>query len=323
MSRDAAHGGSATPRRVSSVLICDRRGRELAARVSARRPDLQCRVRPDATLTAADRIWADALIGFAAPGPLDGSSIRWVHSTGAGVDGLLLGHRWPDDVTLTRTVGALGDRMAQYCVGHALAHTQRVLPFHRDQIARRWSPVEPTTLRGARVVIVGTGSVGSVVAARFGGFGCETIGVSRRGRSTPGFDQVRSVDQLGAMVETARWLVLAAPLTPATRGLMDGPVLSRCRGGFLINVSRGALLDTSALLAALDAGRLAGAALDVFDEEPLPSDSPLWEAPGVRITPHIAGVTHVDEAADAFLEALTRLEAGERPHSAVDPTRGY
>ena len=307
----------------SKILICDSRGDEIAAYLTARRLDLNCRVRTADSLTATDRVWADALIAFTMPLALEDSSIRWVHSTGAGVDDLLRGHRWPDGVALTRTLGELGDRMAEYCVGHALAQTQRVLVFERDQTERQWAPVEPATLRGSTAVIIGTGSVGAAIAGRFSALGCVTVGVSRRGRPQASFDRVHIVGDLAEVVPAARWIILASPLTPDTRGLIDAHVLSRCRAAFLINVARGALLDTPALLAALEAGQLVGAALDVFEEEPLPVDSPLWRAAGVLITPHIAGVTHVDEAGEAFLGALAQLEAGEPPPAAVDPGRGY
>ena len=307
----------------SNVLICDTCGDALAAYVTTRRPDLVCRVRTADAITAADRVWADALIGFGTQVELKHSSIRWVHSTGAGVDSLLSGTAWPVGVTLTRTAGELGFRMAEYCVAHALAVSQRILIFHDDQIERRWVPVEPAPLRGTTAVIVGTGSVGSAIATRFAALGCVTIGVSRSGCARSPFDRVHSVDALSVVVPTARWLVLAVPLTRETKALIAAPVLTRCRDAFLINVARGGVIDTTALLEALDAGRLIGAALDVFDEEPLPSESPLWRARGVLITPHVAGVTHVEEAGQAFLDALTQMEAGATPATQVDPISGY
>ena len=287
----------------SKVLICDTRGDELAAYLTARRPELVCRVRNAGALTPSDRMWADALVGFTVPVALEGSSIRWVHSTGAGVDGLLHGHRWPAGVILTRTTGELGDRMAEYCVGHALASAQRIREFQRDQTERRWAPIEP--------------------AEKFGARGCVTVGVSRRGRSQPPFHRVHAVKDLAAVVPAARWLILAAPLTPETRRLVGPHVLSRCRAAFLINVARGGLLDTTALLSAIENGTLVGAVLDVFEEEPLPADSPLWLAPGVLITPHIAGVTHVAEAAEGFLDALTKREADGTGPAVGDPAHGY
>lgn len=307
----------------TNVLICDTRGDALAAYVTTRRPDLVCRVRTADAVTAADRVWADTLIGFGTQIELDHSSIRWVHSTGAGVDGLLSGAAWPAGITLTRTTGELGLRMAEYCVGHALAVSQHILMFHEDQIERRWIPVEPVPLRGTTAVIVGTGSVGSAIATRFAALGCVTIGISRSGCARSPFDRVHSVDALSVVVPTARWLVLAVPLTRETQSLIAAPVLMRCCDTFLINVARGGVIDTTALLEALNAGRLIGAALDVFDEEPLPSESPLWRARGVLITPHVAGVTHVEEAGQAFLDALTQLEAGETPSTQVDTILGY
>jgi phosphoglycerate dehydrogenase-like enzyme len=309
--------------RIRHVLITDDRGDALATYLAARRSDLDSRVRTASTLTESDPQWADALVGFATPISLDRSSIRWVHSTGAGVDGLLGGKRWPDGVTLTRTTGALGARMAEYCVGHALAVTQRIREFHCDQRAGRWAPVEPGTLQGTTAVIIGTGSVGSAIATRFAALGCSTIGVSRSGQPTPPFDHVHPVGGLTDTVTEARWLVLAAPLTAETRGLVGAAVLGGCRDTVVINVARGGLLDTAALLDALALGTVTAAVLDVFDTEPLPPDSPLWRSPDVVITPHIAGVTHVEEAGAAFLDALTHLESDRRPPSAVDPTRGY
>ena len=309
--------------RIRHVLITDDRGDALATYLAARRSDLDSRVRTASTLTESDPQWADALVGFATPISLDRSSIRWVHSTGAGVDGLLGGKRWPDGVTLTRTTGALGARMAEYCVGHALAVTQRIREFHCDQRAGRWAPVEPGTLQGTTAVIIGTGSVGSAIATRFAALGCSTIGVSRSGQPTPPFDHVHPVGGLTDTVTEARWLVLAVPLTAETRGLVGAAVLGGCRDTVVINVARGGLLDTAALLDALALGTVTAAVLDVFDTEPLPPDSPLWRSPDVVITPHIAGVTHVEEAGAAFLDALTHLESDRRPPSAVDPTRGY
>ena len=305
------------------VLICDTRGHEIASYLASRRTDLVCRVRTAATVTAEDRMWAEVLISFTVPVDLARSSIRWVHSTGAGVDGLLFQRSWPAGVTLTRTIGELGERVAEYCVGHALALTQRILLFRADQDKRRWAPVEPATLRGSTAVIVGTGSVGSMIAAQFSALGCATVGVSRRGQSKHQFDRVYAVGDLVTIVPTAQWIILAVPLTPESHRLVDADLLNRCQAAVLINVSRGGLLDTTALLAALKSKKLLSAILDVFDTEPLPAHSPLWQVPNVLITPHIAAVTHVAEVGEAFLEALTKFEAGESTPLLVDTARGY
>lgn len=308
---------------ISNVLVCDRDGEALAGAVVSRRSDLTCRVRAPEAIGAVDRHWADVLLGFGVGIDLGDSSIRWVHSTGAGVDALLEAGRWPDDVLLTRSPGTLGARIGEYCLAHALAETQRLSRLHDDQAARRWAPTAPTTLAGGTVVIVGTGTVGAAVATSFGALGCRTIGISRSGSPHVAFDETRTTPALERVVGEADWLVVTAPLTATTRGLIGRRVLCACRSVYLINVARGALVDTPALLEALRSGAVAGATLDVFEQEPLQEDSPLWDTPGVVVTPHIAGVTLVEEAADAFLEALTGLEAGQSPPWRVDPIRGY
>lgn len=119
------------------------------------------------------------------------------------------------------------------------------------------------------------------------------------------------------------WLVLAAPLTDETRGMINDVMLDRVRSCWLINVARAPLVDEAAMLRALDDGRLAGAALDVFGTEPLPADSPLWTHPRIMISPHIAGVTSIEGAVDGFLSALAALEAGRSPERVVDVGEGY
>jgi glyoxylate/hydroxypyruvate reductase A len=126
-----------------------------------------------------------------------------------------------------------------------------------------------------------------------------------------------------SVVEGARWLVLAAPLTEDTWHLLDHEMLSLCDGVYLINVARGALVEEESLPLALDRGWLSGAALDVFETEPLPSASPLWGHPGVVISPHCSGVTDVRAAALGFLECLAALERGELPGWVIDREIGY
>jgi phosphoglycerate dehydrogenase-like enzyme len=124
-------------------------------------------------------------------------------------------------------------------------------------------------------------------------------------------------------MEGADWLILALPLTEDSFHLFDRQRLSECSGAYLINVGRGAVIDEGALPAALDKGSLSGAALDVFEREPLPPDSPLWRHPGVTISPHCSGLTTVDGAGEGFLECLEAVERGETPKWAVRREEGY
>jgi phosphoglycerate dehydrogenase-like enzyme len=295
----------------------------LGAHITERRPDLDVRAKTLPSITAADLDWAEVFIGFRRPPGGTLGNVRWVHCVGAGVDAFVFADPLPEDVLLTRTSEPFGPQIAEYCLARALAWSQGIVELAQEQRARRWTPRHPEPLHGSCVVIVGTGEVGTAVAGAFDALGCEVHGVSRQGAARPRFRSVSRTSALGDMVAEARWLVLAIPLTAETFRLMDRRMLGRCRGSFLTNVGRGALVDEDALPEALDAGWLRGAALDVFATEPLPPDSPLWARRDVLISPHIAGLTTVEGAAEGFLECLAELEQGKRPRMTVDRSRGY
>jgi phosphoglycerate dehydrogenase-like enzyme len=170
---------------------------------------------------------------------------------------------------------------------------------------------------------VGTGAVGRGIARAFLGAACIVEGVSRAGAPREPFCRVHSIGDFAQAVRGVRWLILACPLTEETYHLLDRNRLSLCAGAFLINVGRGRLVQEELLPLALDQGWLAGAALDVFETEPLPQASPLWARADVMVSPHISGLTTIPGAGDGFLASLEALEAGRRPELAVDPARGY
>lgn len=177
---------------------------------------------------------------------------------------------------------------------------------------------------GTTAVIVGTGDVGSHVARAFAALGCTVHGVSRSGRGDPSvFSKVSPVAELADAVPSANWLVLTIPLTAETDGLIDRDVLARCRRAVLINAGRGKVVEEAALPEALDSGWLRGAALDVFEVEPLPASSPLWDDPRVMISPHNSGPTTIDATVPGFVESLEAIERGVVPRLAVDRARQY
>lgn len=311
------------PDRFTRVLVVHHAFAEpIVGRLTALRPDIQFRARKPPDATAEDLDWAEALVGFRRP-PLGLGRARWVHCIGAGVDGWVDGFSWPEHVLLTRTTESFAIPIGEYVAARILAATQEIPALVADQRELRWRSFIPAVVHGTRAVVVGTGDLGRGIAERLMALGVQVDGVSRSGRPAAGFARVGTPPRVAELLDGARWLVLAAPLTPETRGLVNDRVLAHAVGCWLINVARAPLVDEAAMLRALGDGRLAGAALDVFGTEPLPTESPLWAHPGILISPHVAGVTSIEGAVSGFLASLDALEAGRRPPRVVEPGEGY
>lgn len=305
------------------ILVCLPQPDELAAALRAGRPDLDIRSRPLDAVSAADLEWAETLVGFRKPAVPGWGNIRWIHSIGAGVDGILYGNELPEGVLLTRSSEDFGPAIGEYCVARALAVSQRLAELSEAQRRREWLGVDPVRLAGTRAVVVGTGMVGQGIARCFAALGGVVDGLSRSGAPTPGFRSVRPFADFGPTVLGAKWLILALPRTPDTRLLVNRARLAECDGAYLINVGRGAVVEESALPEGIDRGWISGAALDVFEREPLPADSPLWTHPKVTISPHCSGPSTLDGMVEGFLDCLDAVGRGERPRWAVEHGRGY
>jgi len=297
---------------------------DLAKALRDARPDLEIRGNKSAAVTADDLDWGDTYVGFRRPPLPSMGNVRWVHCTGAGVDSWLYPDELSSDILLTRTSESFGPMIAEWALARALAFSQQILDLADCQREHKWSPRDVTMLRGTTAVVCGTGDVGTHVGRLFAALGCRVIGVSRSGRGDSAvFSRVADVSSLRDVVGEAHWLLLALPLTAATRGLVSCDVLATCRGAVLINAGRGAVVDEAAIPLALDAGWLQGAALDVFEVEPLPASSPLWGDSRVMISPHISGLTTIEGAVSGFLECLTDVEAGVASRWTVDRERQY
>jgi phosphoglycerate dehydrogenase-like enzyme len=250
--------------------------------------------------------------------------VKWIQVTGAGVDAFLSQATLPPGVLLTRADVSFGDQIAEYVIGHLLALTQRMRDVYALQASRRWDPLTVEFLTGRTMGILGAGSIGQAVAARARGMGLRTVGLARTSRDLPGFDVVHAAEELPALLSSADVLVLCLPLTRETRGFIGREELARLKpSAILINVARGAILDEAALIEALAEQRLRAAILDVFEEEPLSAESPLWAMENVTITSHHAGLNVPAEIIDFFLENLTRFRSGRSLNGLVDPDRGY
>ena len=296
----------------------------MAVLLRSRRGDLELRGSKYTDVTADDLLWADTYLGFKRPPLPTMGNVRWVHCTGAGVDAWLHPEPLPREILLTRTSEPFGRSIAEWTLARALAFRQQLLALAECQRRHEWAPREVGVLRGSRAVVVGTGDIGSSIARLFTALGAEVHGVSRSGGGDGAvFASLSTVSELPRLVTNADWLIVTVPLTSRTRGLIGREVLSACRGAVLINTGRGEVVDESLLPEALDAGWLAGAALDVFAVEPLPAGSPLWDDARVMISPHMSGLTTVEGAVAGFFECLADIDQGRLPARTVDRAREY
>jgi phosphoglycerate dehydrogenase-like enzyme len=298
---------------------------EYAARV---RKPASVRVEVAADEATAGKVIADVDVAYAwkLPTPLYRAAprLRWIQAMGAGVDWVLEAPL-PRGVTLTRAPGIFGPWMAEYVVGRCLWVTQRMATYARAQRDRAWlDSVLPDRLRGKTVALVGVGDIGRTVARAVRGLGARVLGVNTGGRAVAGVDRVYPVQRLHAALAAADFVVLLVPLTASTRGMIGARELAVLKPtAWLINIARGAVVDESALVAALHARRIGGAVLDVFEREPLPPAHPLWHIENAVLTPHISGPSTVDEIAPIFNDNLRRFLQGRPLRHRVDPARGY
>jgi phosphoglycerate dehydrogenase-like enzyme len=269
------------------------------------------------------------LVWVGATGPLPDAwphtrSLRWLHTASLGVDGVLFDDVVASDVVVTNTRGVFEAPIAEYVIGLLLIWTKdfvRTLAFQRRG---EWHYRGTELLARRRVTIIGAGGIAVALAERLRALGVRVDVVGRSTRSDPVLGQVTALGEADEVLAAAEFVVLALPLTAETRDLIDERLLSRLSPGVrLVNVGRGAVVVEDALLAALRSGRVAGAALDVFQREPLPLGHPLWTTEGVIVSPHMSGdVTGWEDAVvRGFIDNLRRWRAGEPLVDVVDKER--
>jgi D-2-hydroxyacid dehydrogenase (NADP+) len=241
----------------------------------------------------------------------------WVHCIRAGYDEFPIDRYADAGVVLTNSTGIHGTAVGETVLGCLLAFARRLHVYRDRQRAREWEREpygRPFTLDGQRVCVVGLGTLGTGVARRAEALGMDVVGVRQSGDSHEHANPVYTPDALDDAVSEARFVVCAVPLTPETEGLVSASTLAAMpTESCLVNVSRGAVVDESALVNALDEGNIAGAALDVFAEEPLPETSPLWTYDEVIATPHASSMhrRYHEDVADLVRTNVRRIGAGE------------
>jgi glyoxylate/hydroxypyruvate reductase A len=286
------------------------------------------------------RVWPDAIgdkseIGYALvwrpPRGLLASlpNLKAILNIGAGVDALLTDPTLPELPLARAAHPDLTKRVVGYVVLHVLAHHNRARLYDAQQRGRVWQPHKHPSSDEVAVGVMGLGVIGGEAAQVLARLGFRVAGWSRTAKSVAGVKTFHGASGLGAFLARTEILVCLLPLTPQTDGLLNLALLRKLKrdgaagGAFLINAARGRVQVDADIVAALDEGTLAAATLDVFPQEPLPADSPLWSHPKVTVTPHVAGDISPMAFADQLLAQVDRFERGEPLENPVDRQRGY
>ncbi|MEJ2587968.1 MAG: D-2-hydroxyacid dehydrogenase [Deltaproteobacteria bacterium] len=250
-------------------------------------------------------------------------NLRWVQSAYAGVE-VLLGPELRTDYLLTRVSGPFGPSMSEYVFAYILALKRQVLESRENQLKRHWKELPAGSLRGGYLGICGVGAIGGHIAKIGQSFGMTVWGIRRSGKAHPFVDRMFAPAQFDAFLSGPDYLVVTLPLTPETVHLFDTRAFEQMKpSSVLINVGRGAVVGEKALIDALKGKRIRGAVLDVFETEPLPKESPLWDMDNVLVTAHQSAHSFPEDVADIFCENYGRFLAGEPLAHEVNFKRGY
>jgi phosphoglycerate dehydrogenase-like enzyme len=255
------------------------------------------------------------------------NQLRWVHVASAGVDRLLFPGLRDSDIMLTNSRGVFEEPIAEYVLGLVIAFAKDFAGTLAAQRDHRWQHRETERVTGRRVLVVGTGPIGRAIGRMLRAAGLRVEGVGRSARDAdPDFGVVHPFGLLTNRLPEADFVVAAAPLTEQTTGMFNAETLAAMKpSARLINVGRGPHVVTEDLVRALQAGVIAGAALDVFEDEPLPTSSPLWSMPNVIVSPHMSGdfVGWLPALAELFVDNFHRWRANQPLRNVVDKKLGY
>ncbi len=250
-------------------------------------------------------------------------NLRWIQSMWAGVEGLFSAPI-ASEVLITKPWGVFGKFLSQYVFGNLLAQKIKLEQAREYQLKQEWHPYRIELLQGKLICVAGLGDVAADIAIAARAFGMTVWGMNSDGRNNSLADKMFASSEIDEFVAAADVLVLTLPATPATRGMFNRAVLSKMqKHAWLINVGRGALVEDAALIETLEQKRIAGAVLDVFNEEPLPPSHPYWTLENCVLTPHVAGPSVPEDICACFVENFKRYEKGEELMGLVDRSKGY
>ncbi|NYE07238.1 phosphoglycerate dehydrogenase-like enzyme [Bacillus niacini] len=309
--------------KIKNILLVSPMFRELQALIEKNIPDKTFRFMPEEELSQEDLSWADALVSFNLKAEYDYSSVKWIHSLGAGVDRFLHKKDWNQEILLTRTICSFGQRIAEYCLSYILKDLQLHDRFKEQQQQKNWVQSTPKLIGEQKVLVYGTGEIGHMIAKVFSTLGVDVYGVSLSGEEKADFKEVLTVDSHFSVLNEMNYVINTLPLTERTEKLFNSAIFNQLSNSGFINVGRGASIDEEALLQALNDNTVSFAVLDVFEQEPLPNSNPLWNHPRVQITPHISAVTTPSEGAACFLETLKNIDENRPLKNIVETKKGY
>ncbi|WP_109008605.1 D-2-hydroxyacid dehydrogenase [Nostoc commune] len=253
--------------------------------------------------------------------------LRWQQSPSAGVNHILTPNFLQKDIILTNGAGVHAIPISEFVLAFMLYHAKNLRKLQTLQDEHTWvRGISLEELADANLLILGTGNIGKAIASRAKAFGVTVWGSRRHLEPIPNFDKIVGVDEWQSLLPAADYVVIATPLTPETKGLIDEAALRSMRqSAYLINIARGAIVDEAALITALREGWIAGAGLDTVATEPLPPESPLWSLPNAFITPHCSALSPRlrERIAQLFIDNLKRYQTGQPLRNVVDKQAGY
>ena len=303
---------------MTNVHICAFNANEYQARLLDLFPDLHISISEEHGVLEDGIQTCEVLLTF---GPiltdeafLKNTSLEWVQALGTGVDGVVDRPAFPRDVTVTSMRGLHGPQMSELAFMMMLAFSRDFRRTLNNQAERNWSRWPPKILYGKTVGIWGVGKIAEDLAKRCKAFDMTVAGITSSPRQLENFDLMVSREKASGVLKDLDYLVLLMPYTPGTEGMIGETVFRELKSScYFINLARGKVVDDDALLNALDAGEIAGAGLDVFAEEPLPTNSPFWSREDVIVTPHMGGLSesYVDQAMPVIEQNFRAFLAGK------------
>lgn len=275
------------------------------------------------TVTQEDIEWADCLASFPIKENVNLSKLKWIHAFGAGIEPYLQRTDLHKDLVLTRTIGELGHRMGEFCLCHLLNFLQNTFSVYNNQRIKLWSQIFPKNLKDLNVMTIGTGEMAKGISSVLKRNGVHITGVNTKGNASEHFDDCVSFNQIHSISSSINCVINTLPLNENTSQLLDLDFFKLFNNSLFINVGRGKSVVIEDLIEAINLSHISFAVLDVFDQEPLPKDSELWNHPQLFISPHQAAITDQKDLINCFTSVLEAIKSGTKNSLFVDIKKGY